>query len=494
MRRLLCLVLAAVCALTAIGCSPQEAVSSPSSSTPLTDAQQDSPRVFAISYSREDTLNPYTATTEVNLSLAGLLFDSLTVVDAAFTPQLSLAASVTATDATHLTVKLRDGAVFSDGTAVALTDVTGSFEAAKKSQNYDELLTNVVSATINRRTDEIIFTLATGVPNAAACLSFPVMKVSTATTAAGAAPLGGGVYVYTVGDTGAYLAANAQWADKPRYTKVQLRDLPNVQSMYYGLASGNITYYYNDLNTGDIPRVTGASAKVNMNALVYLGMNSANPALSQPAVRQALSLLIDRTSLAANAFAGWALPADKPFHPAWCVSEKLEPVTGMGAQDLSGAVKKLQGSGQKKLKLELIYSLDSGNRGTLVDMVRTQLESAGIQMTVTPLAYEEYMARLRNGQYDLYVGEIRLAANMDLNPLLGGGEAHYGVAADDAAALAYRQYCDATGTLEAFFTAFGESMPYIPLCWRCGFSAYDRRLTTVTPHGYAPYYGIGNWH
>jgi hypothetical protein len=48
--------------------------------------------------------------------------------------------------------------------------------------------------------------------------------------------------------------------------------------------------------------------------------------------------------------------------------------------------------------------------------------------------------------------------------------------------------------LQEFVTAFGEDMPYIPLCWRCGFAAYDRRLDTVTPHGYAPYFGLADWH
>lgn len=478
--------------LTVFGCSSASDVSEPTSSDGEEPTLQDSPQTFAVPYSKEDTLNPYAATTEVNVNLAGLLYDSLTVIDDKFEPQPSLAATVTATDVTHLTVTLREGAVFSDGSAVTAADVKASFDAARTAGNYQELLKNITAAAIDRASGSITFTLAKGDPNAAACLSFPVYKASTNTTAVGEAPIGGGVYVYTVGENGAYLAANPYWKKPPEYTTVPLRHLPNSDSMYYGLASGNITYYYNDLNTGEVPRVSGASAKVDMNALVYLGINSERAALSQPAVRQALSKLADRDSLAYTGFTGWATAATLPFHPNWGGVQDAQPI--FGEQDLAGAVDLLKDAGQSKLKCELIYSLDSGNRGALVDTVRTQLESAGMQVTVTPLPYTEYLARLQSGQYDLYIGEIRLTANMDLDVFFDEGDARYGIRADSPSAEAYRRYRAGEGTLQEFITAFSQDMPYIPLCWRCGFAAYDRRLLSVTPHGYDPYYGFADWH
>ncbi len=490
-RRWLCLCLALACMLCAVGCRATDDVSAPSSDGNTDTADHESPRVLAIAYSQDDTLNPYTATTEANVSLAGLLYDSLTVIDGTFTPQLSLAASVTATDATHLAVALRPDAVFSDGSAVTTADVLASYAAARKSAHYDELLANVSAATADRRSGVITFTLREGDPHAAACLSFPIYKAASATSDVGAAPIGGGVYTYTVDDTGAYLTANPHNAAQPRYTSVPLRHLPNTQSMYYGLASGNITYYYNDLNSGDIPRTAGASARVNMNDLLYVGLNSSHPLLGQSTVRQAFSQLLNRDTLITSGCAGWALPATTPFHPAWAGIQDSEPL--FGKQDLAGALELLGDTIPKKTTLELIYSLDSGNRGVLADMLRTQLESAGVTVTVTPLTYADYIARLQSGRYDLYIGEIRLTANMDLSPMLGGGEARYGVATDDPAALAYRQYRAGEQTLDEFITAFGESMPYILIGWRCGFAAYDRRLRTVTPHGYAPYYGLADW-
>ncbi|MBQ4612038.1 MAG: ABC transporter substrate-binding protein [Clostridia bacterium] len=492
MRRLLCIVLALSCLLTVVGCTSGSDVSEPLTSDGDSPTPQDAPQTFAIPYSKEDTLNPYAATTEVNLNLASLLYDSLTVIDDTFTPRLSLAASVTATDATHLAVTLREGAVFSDGSAVTAADVKASYDAARAAENYQKLVSNVIAATVDRKSGGIVFTLAKGDPNAAACLSFPIYKATADTAAVGEAPVGGGAYVYTVGENGAYLAANPRAKGEPKYATVPLRHLPNSDSMYYGLASGNITYYYNDLNTGEVPRVSGASAKVDMNALVYLGVNGARESLANPTVRRALSKLTDRDALAYTGFAGWATAATLPFHPKWSGVQGIDPI--FGKQELADAVELLKTAGQSKLELELIYSIDSGNRGTLVDTVRTQLESAGLRVTVTPLSYAEYLARLQSGEYDLYIGEIRLTANMDLDAFFDGGDARYGIRADSPAAEAYRRYRSGEGTVQEFITAFGEDMPYIPLCWRCGFAAYDRRLLSVTPHGYDPYYGFTAWH
>lgn len=490
---LLCLSGAAGCAA-----SPGE-VSQPTSLPEESEPTQAGPQSFSVAYSRDDTLNPFSAATEANLNLAGLLYDSLTVIDDSFTAVPSLAASVTQTDQTHLEAVLHDGAVFSDGSPVTAEDVTASFRQARAGTNYRALLANVTAADTDRnRPGVIVFTLASPDPNAAACLSFPVVKASTLTNAAAEAPVGCGLYRLQSNDAGLFLEANPYSGKQPHYQTVGLRHLPNSDTMYYGLASGGITYYFNDLNSGDMPRIAGASAAVNMNALVYLGVNTAKSGLNTTAVRQALSMLIDRRSLVSSAFSGWARPATTPFHPAWAAAAEL---TGLSeGRDLTGAVERLEqagygtAKGQQKLTLELIYSNESGSRAAPAEFLRTALEGAGVQVTVTPLSYAAYKQRLSAGKYDLYLGEIRLTANMDLSPLLtAGGSAAFGVPTGGTAADAYRRYRQGELSLAEFTAAFLEELPYIPLCWRSGYAGYDRRLSVVTPHGYNVYYGMVNW-
>lgn len=490
MRRWICLMLALLCVMSSVGCGAHPDTSEPVSDSPSSNATDHSgPASFAVSYSADDTLNPYHAATQVNLDLASLLYTGLFRLDGGFTPQKALAGEYTVTDANHVEVTLRDGAKFSDGSAVSVQDVLASYTSARASANYKVLLDNVISATA--KGGVITFTLRAADPNAAACLTFPIYKASADTRAAGQAPIGAGPYALVYEEETPSLKANA-YAAAVQYETIGLRHLPNREKMYYGLTSGNITYYYNDLSTGDIPRVSGASAAVNMNALVFLGINASREGLSNPTVRQALSVLVDRKALAATAYAGWARSATTPFHPLWSAMSDIKGVAE--TRDLVGAVTLLDGvgygsgAGHKKLSLELIYSNEGTFRTAAAERLRSEFEGAGIQLTVTPLSYAEYTRRLAAGQYDLYLGEIRLAANMDLTPLW-----RYGVDTSGAAVTAYTQYRSGEATLADFCETFAQEMPYVPLCWRCGFAAYDRRLATVTPHGYDPYYGIENW-
>ena len=68
-----------------------------------------------------------------------------------------------------------------------------------------------------------------------------------------------------------------------------------------------------------------------------------------------------------------------------------------------------------------------------------------------------------------------------------------GVAADSTAVAAYTAYLSGGDSLQAFLDAFGTDAPFIPLCYRGGVAAYDRRLTAITPTGYDPYHGIAQW-
>lgn len=494
----LCLVLAVICLLMCTGCGDTPAVSTPppedSSTAPV---KPDSLSALALAYSHDDTLDPFATKTEVNLQLAGLLYDSLTVLDAAFEPQLSLAEAITAPDPTHLTVTLRKGAAFSDGSPVRVQDVVASFQQAKASPNYKELLSRVTAAAGDEKKRQVTFSFASPDRHGAACLSFPVVKEGTSTKEKGKAPVGGGAYVYEVADGNARLKANPRYKPTPHFPTVELRHLPNSPALYYAFAGEDITYYFNDLNTGEIPRVTGANKVVDMNALLFVGVNSHHKQLSNPVVRQALSQMLDRPAVVSSVYKEWGVASQLPFHPRWKPVSQLHIPSAV--RDLDSGIRGLEAAGCKagtggvRLELELIYSTDSKDKGAVVQLLRSQLAGGGVTIKPVPLSYKDYMARLKAGKFDLYLGEVRLAANHSLRPLLAGGTAGYGVAHNSPVAAAYDKYQKGEGDLQAFLNVFARELPYIPVCWRSGVASYDRRLTAVTPTGYAPYYGLPAW-
>ena len=130
------LCIAAAVLLSMSGCrtlpSGTGSTSSLPSSAPENSVSTPEPLELTICYSSEDSLNPYKAKTLVNVHLASLLYDSLTVLDDQWQPQLSLAASIRQENPLQYRVTLRSDAVFSDGTAVTAEDIASSFEQAKE--------------------------------------------------------------------------------------------------------------------------------------------------------------------------------------------------------------------------------------------------------------------------------------------------------------------------------------------------------------------------
>lgn len=496
-RRIWCVVLT-LCVLLCCGGCDEVPDLSDGPIDGVEDTTPDTPEeqlVFALPYSHDDTLNPFTTATEVNLQLAHLLYDSLTVIADGYLPQLSLAEEITQSDATHLVVTLREGAVFSDGSAVTADDVVKSFQKAKTSPHYQALLTNVTSAKANSKKRQITFTLASADVNAQACLTFPIVKASTLTDKTAQAPVGGGLYMTRQADGGLQLVKNPHHPATVTYPEIGLQHLPNTASRYYALAAGRIAYCFDDLSEGEEPRITGASRPVAMNAMVFLGVNSAHKQLAKPAVRQALSLLLDRTAVAATYGERGAASAS-PLPTAWqpmadCAVPGYEQDTAAALAMLTDAGYPLTGKQQPELRL--IYNSDRTDRGAVAELVRTQAAACGIKIVLKPMSEAEYRQCLTDGDYELYLGEYRFTADMSLRALLLDGEAAYGVASDSVAKAAYTAYLGGADSLQAFLDAFAADSPFIPLCYRGGVAAYDRRLTAITPTGYDPYHGIAEW-
>ena len=152
------------------------------------------PDTLCFAYNREDTLDPFSAATQLNVCLSPLLYEPLLRPGTDFSPTLVLAQSAEQTDSTRIAVTLRANAVFSDGSAVTGDDVVYSFNKAKASENYRVALSNVQAASAKRGV--ITFTLSSADPNGSYNLYFPIIKRSTDTGAASTAAVGSGAYVF----------------------------------------------------------------------------------------------------------------------------------------------------------------------------------------------------------------------------------------------------------------------------------------------------------
>lgn len=510
MRRLVAILCCAIllCCVFA-GCSPTPDTSSDASVSDRTDSEQVADTA-TLAFNREDTLDPFSAKTQLNVYLSALLYDSLVSIGTDFMPQNSMA-KVEQTDATHITATLKNGLKFSDGSAVTAADVIYSFELAKNSDHYKARLRNVKTVTAKGKT--LTLTLQAADKYGVACLDFPIIKKNTATDKAASAPIGSGPYVYHADNATLTLNPHAGIKQANIHT-VTLRHLVSNASVLQALENGSIQYMYNDLSDGNIPRTTAKAIPVEQAQLVYIGVNSRRAPLSTAAYRKALSGALDRTAISAAAYTGRAHAATSPFHPEWkptfglsCIAagsntalatslikEALTATTTaptVTSTTTASTTASTTAAATDERTLTLIYPSGNSCREAAVKMIVSQLGAAGVTVISTPLAYEEYLARLQAGNYDLYLGEIRLSPHMDLSILLqAGGAAAFGVDTSLSVVSKYAAFREGTEAAAAFVTAFGEDMPYIPVCWRQGMVAVSAALPDIHPTAYNLFKGF----
>lgn len=480
-----------------------------------TPDQHTVPDTPVLPYNKDDSLNPFTAETAVNRELWPLFFQPLVTVNEKFETETVLAQSMQVVDATHIALTLKSGLKFSDGSKVTLGDVVYSFGQAKASDAFGITLKNLSSATV--KGDTITFTLASPDVFGTACLTFPIIKKDTGKS--GTMPVGSGAFVMKAD---ASIVKNPHSTDTSPFSTVQLKHFVTFDDTLDALESSTVHFIYNDLSKGNIPRTGAFTKAVPLTQLVYLGANNYKAVTCTPDFRQAVSLALDRTVIAASCYAGRADASASPFHPLWQKGGRA--TMWNSAQNLDGAKTAFQKAldqpfvptptvsttvtGQTTATttvttttttvpadqnriFTLIYPGGNGCREAAVSTIKKQLAMAGIAVDTVSLSFEEYTARLQAGNYDLYLGEIRLTPNMDLSSFFSpGGATAFGVNVNGEAGQTYRNFKGGAATSADFATAFQKEMPFIPLVFKQGMIAHRLGETSLSPSGYNVLDGI----
>ena len=521
MRLRAVLALFLVLLLTLCGCGK----AAPSSST-LDDGNIEASGGYNMQliFDQTDTFNPFTAESKQNKELCLLLYDPLLTIDNTFSPVYKIADSVTV-NGKYCTVKLKS-VKFSDGSAVTSSDVIYSMNLALESNNYKHLLTNVQSKsapdgfTVN-------ITMHRADPYFANLLTFPIIKANTDNIKSGdniiLPPVGSGRYV--LDEKNSLLEANPLYGEKMSIKKIGLINAPDAESAEHYVSTGAISVCYDDYSDSSIPRMSGIKDTVPLNNLVYLGVNMKNTFLKDKHLRYAISSALDRTKAVNDVFYGNATAANGPFNPLWeaaagfqtleIESNKkiaIENLEKIGYNNLDNEGYRLTSSG-KRVSLSLLVNSDNATRVLLANLIIKQLSAVGIEVKIKSVPYNEYLALLKSGSFELYLAEVNLLNNMELSQLVvPGGSMAFGInhtpeapAEGEApapstdginltAANAVKGFYDGKYTLGDVATAFISEMPIIPVCYRSGVIMFTHRLTTLPKSSAADIFlGINNY-
>ena len=432
-------------------------------------------------FSALEPFNPFTTKNRMNRDLSTLVFDSLFRVDATFTAQPVLAASIRM-EGVRVEVTLQPDVHFSNGDLLTARDVSYSFQFAKESEFYAPRLSNVFRCTVED--DTAVFTLIEPNVDCALCLDFPIVKFSTASNDL---PVGCGRYLLQTPDSAPVLKRNenAFSFDPALPQTIALLDVSESENVPYLLQIGDLTCLTCDPDVEEVGKLSAGTMYVPMNNLVFLGFNAADALLTDAALRRAISAAVDKVALTDAIYGADAAAATTPFNPSWSKlpeAQQAQPVSAAALLDEAGyllpdASAAVRSKGETSLRLTMIVNEENAHRVALAKELKKSLSALGMEIVLDVLPYESYQSRLQSGEFSLYLGEVKLTTDMNLSRFFDAdGTLRYGVGESTTVKDAYTDYLAGAIDLPTFIQVFAENPPFLPLCYRNLLMFYTRAL------------------
>ncbi|MDR1565207.1 MAG: ABC transporter substrate-binding protein [Oscillospiraceae bacterium] len=473
--------------------------------TPTEDASEPVANSFALCYSRSDTLNPYNCTSNLNASVATLMYDPLVRISPDYSLEYILADKIKITE-NRIRVDIKTNILFTDGTALQPSDIVYSFtKAAQETSRFRAQLLSVVSC--KAEGNSVIFDLTSADKMGAYLLDFPIIKRNTDTSSK--MPTGSGRYVYVEdAQLGTYLQANRWWFSNstPKIKRILLLRLPTLESIINSVEIGTLGFYYTDLRSGTPARINASTVLVDLNNIVYLGVNTSNNLLSKIEVRRAISNALDRSDIITKAYNGRANPSTGLFTPRWADAALVQEnsifaerklaeadISSLGFVNMGTDSIYADGNGVR-LSFNLLVNKDNAPRLNAAHQIAEQLKHVGIEIKVQEATTLTYLNKVTSGDYQLYLGEFALTNNMNITPLIVEDSGFYKGPVPYATQKAFHDWRTGEAELAELIETFNNELPFIPVCYRMGIACYTRTLSgDIKSTEDDPFYNVQEW-
>ena len=491
--------------------APSETLTPDPTPTPTASSQ---PTRFSLGYDPTASLHPITGDSQVNQELTGLVYQGLYELDNTFSPRPVLARSASVSENGLVwAFTLAADAVFSDGTPLTAAHAAASLNRARTSPVYAARLAAVTSVTA--RDGAVHITLSAPNGNLPALLDIPIVleQEPAEDGTVPPTPLGTGYYRYEQAGDQLYLQANPyhRAAAALPYISIPLTPVSDTGMRIAAFDSGEITAVTTEFSSPYALSYSGSyeSTDYPTTSLLYVGFNTINGVCQSPLVRQAFSRALDRRSLADVLLAEHGDPAALPVSPL--CGEYSQAAAAQREYDLDAAAQLLAEAGytlneedgllyrrNTPVTVTLLVNSDNDVRQSAARQFARALESLGVTVTVSRLPWNNFTAALAGGQFDLYLGEVRLTGDFDPSVLLTG-ELNYGGFENETLALALAQWRAARGAARtqaagALWEQFVQNAPIAPVCFMRGSLLMRWGVAFhLQPTRANPYYQIESW-
>lgn len=440
MRKLLCLLLAVVI-LFLCGCqsnpdSPYVPTGDGLNWDTDTKPQETQPeeQELMMMYYPDSSMNPLYSTDVTNRTLFSLIYQSLFVVDNAYNVSPVLCKSYSYTrDMRMYTFYIAD-ATFSDGSALTPEDVYATYTAAMASGIYSGRFSHVYKLTLEED-GGISFRLDTPMENFTLLLDVPILKASEINAEY---PLGTGPYRFETTNSGARLRRRLRWwcsATLPINTSsIPLMEAKSATHIRDSFEFSNVGLVCADPSSASYAdyRCDYELWDCENGNMLFLACNLNSPVFSNADLRSAITYAIDRNSIVDKIYRGFARSTSLPASPQSpyyndSLAARYEYNPALFAQ----AVKNANIKQKDDEPIIFLVNKEDTIRLRVVRSIQDMFKACGLTLTLLELEQDKYLETLKSGEYDLYLGQTRLSANMDLTTFFSPtGSITYGGFAD----------------------------------------------------------------
>lgn len=421
------------------------------------------------------SIDPAAATTHAELTVAGLLFDTLYRLDGGGMPVPHLAAAEpeVSEDGREVRIRLRPGVRFHDGAEVTVADAAASLERVRGSAAGWAM---APVANVRAGADAVVLTLRRQAPELSSLLALP----ATAVLPGGKAPregraIGSGPFKLRTLDRNKRRMVLEAWdghfAGRPYLDRIELRwyQDDDGEARAYEAGTTQLSQRGAVAFAGHQPKYATEQVEGPATVLAHVVFGRAHAAITASVdLRRALSLSLGRDGLRVIGTGERVVPALDPVPldlggPVPARAER-RPRSAAARAALQAAARDVELiddliDGDRSLSLEVIVDRSRPDDREIAEKVVDALFRLGLSAHIAELDAAVFARRSGKGDFDLAIGQ--LAAPAALPALVRA--AAFAAGGDDWAA---QQLARAMLGAVAAERAFERALPILPLAHR----------------------------
>lgn len=471
-----------------------------------------------------DTLNPITTNNRNVQQISKIIYEPLVTLNQNYKLEYCLAEEIAKIDDVNFIIKLRKNVKWHDGTEFTFEDVKFTVDILKQGGINSIYLSNVQAISALEKIDNyaLKITLAYPVEFFEYNLTFPILCVSDFDREGNSANqknqflVGTGKFkVDSIDANVIKLSKNNNYWDNskiPMSKEISVNLYNSSSEMYNAFKNGEIDIL--DVRIDDIEKYIGSIGykKIEYKSRDYdfLAINTRNSFLSDPAVRKAMSKIIDKNNIVATCLGGGYVTSNFSLDMGkWLYTRDLnvEANSTEAGMILENAGWVYQNN--KWLKeidgrvTELTFSISvNGNDATRIrvaENISNQFKNLGIKVPVKQLTNEAYSSAINSRNFDMIITGITCSFSPDVSLFFGDNNlANYSNGEVGNIMQTIKNSFDENLLYENYdklYNIYLEEVPYIGLYRNTNIVACNQGLVgNIQANAFNIYFNVEKWY